>query len=83
METREFEQLKKKHAILDKKRTENEAEIKSILKRLKDEFESNNIEEAELLVEKLEEKIENDTAQLDSVVKRIKKAVDWESVNEN
>ena len=83
METREFEQLKKKHAILDKKRTENEAEIKSILKRLKDEFESNNIEEAELLVEKLEEKIESDTAQLDSVVKRIKKAVDWESINEN
>lgn len=83
METREFEQLKKKHDILIKKKTENEAEIKSILKRLKEEFEAVSIEEAELLVEKLEEKIENDTAQLDSVVKRIKKAVDWESINEN
>jgi len=83
METREFEELKKKHDILIKKKTENEAEMKSILKRLREEFEANNIEEAEVLVEKLEEKIENDTAQLDSIIKRIKKAVDWESINEN
>ena len=80
METQEFEKLKKKHAVLEKRKTENEAEIKSILKRLKDDFALSTIEEAETELHNLEKQIEEDEKKYGVLMQEIRDAVDWDSI---
>lgn len=80
---KEFEVLQKKQKVLEKRKTENETEIKTILRRLRDEFDTNTIEEAEALIQQLEDKIETDTKRFDNVVEKIKKAVDWDLFDED
>ena len=80
METQEFEKLKKKHAVLEKRKTENEAEIKSILKRLKDDFALSTIEEAETELHNLEKQIEEDEKKYGILMQEIREAVDWDSI---
>jgi ribosomal protein S20 len=80
---KEFEALQKKHKVLEKRKIENETGIKTILRRLKDEFDTNSVEEAETLIQQLEDKIEMDEKRFDDVVGKIKKAVDWEMFDEN
>lgn len=80
METREFEELKKKNVVLTKRLAENEAEIKSILRRLHDDFDIDSIEQAERVIKELDDKIEEDEKQYKIYLEQIKKAADWETI---
>lgn len=81
MNAKRFLEIKQKYKALEKKKIENEAGKKSILKRLKEEFDLNNIEEAEVFVSSLKEKIENDEKRRDFLMQKIEDAIDWDEIN--
>jgi len=82
MEVKRFEGITKKFNSLEKKNIENETEIKTIDKRLKEEFDCNSIENAATLLDELKTKNEKDNKRLDLLTEEIEKITDWDEIEE-
>lgn len=80
MEIIKFEEMVKKLKKLEKENTESKAELKSITKRLSDEFDCTTIEEANKELDVLDEKITSNNKRMDKLISEIEQSVDWDNV---
>lgn len=65
MTTKEFQQIKDKAEQLNRQIAQNEGELKQLMKRLKQEFGCDNLEEAKAKLEQLKEQGQKLKARLD------------------
>jgi hypothetical protein len=80
MDEKRFKEIKEKVADLRQQRDKAEGAMDTIKKRLKNEFNCSSIDAAMEKKEELEKDIEASTKRLDSVLLKIEKAYDWDSL---
>ncbi len=80
IDTKEFEAIQKKIAVLKDKKSKADGAIESIMADLKNKFGINSIEEAEKELEKKEAEIKENEEFLDSEYAELKKLHHWEFV---
>lgn len=80
METKEFERIVEKVKRLEKEQTEDKAELKSIKKRIKDEFDCDTIKQGENLLDELDEKIKSNKERSNKLKNEIEQSADWDNI---
>ena len=74
------EEILKKFKYLEKKDIEYQAELKNIDKRLKEELECSDLEEAKNKRTKINDKIEESKKRRKILLEKIEKVTDWDEI---